>query len=111
MPATAKPTTAPTIEWVVETGQPRVEAIISHTAAASSAPSMPKTRISGRSTIELGSMIPLRMVEVTWPPAIAAPANSKMPAMMIAVVTVMAPDPTDVPMTLATSLAPMPQVM
>jgi hypothetical protein len=34
-----------------------------------------------------------------------------MPAMMIAVVTVMAPDPTDVPMTLATSLAPMPQVM
>ena len=41
MPTTAKPTIAPTIEWVVETGQPRVEAIISQIAAASSAASMP----------------------------------------------------------------------
>ena len=41
MPTAAKPTIAPTIEWVVETGQPRVEAIISQIAAASSAASMP----------------------------------------------------------------------
>ena len=40
-----------------------------------------------------------------------APANSKIAAIMIAVLIVMAPDPTDVPMALATSLAPMPQVM
>ena len=51
------------------------------------------------------------MVEVTVPPATNAPANSKIAAMMIACVTVMAPDPTEVPMALATSFAPMPQVM
>ena len=51
------------------------------------------------------------MVLVTLPPAIAAPPNSNMVAMMIAVPTVMAPEPTDVPMALATSLAPMPHVI
>ena len=34
-----------------------------------------------------------------------------MAAMMMAVLTVIAPDPTEVPNALATSLAPMPQVM
>ncbi len=58
-----------------------------------------------------GSMIPLRMVLVTVPPAMKAPANSKMAAIRIACLTVMAPEPTEVPMALATSLAPMPQVM
>ena len=111
MPAMAKPTRAPTMEWVVETGQPRLEATISQMAAASRAASMPKTRISGLSAIPEGSMIPLRMVLVTCPPASAAPPNSKMAAMMIAVLTVIAPEPTAVPMTLATSLAPIPQVM
>ena len=38
--------------------------------------------------MDAGSMIPLRMVWVTCPPARAAPANSKMAAIMIAVVTV-----------------------
>ena len=56
-------------------------------------------------------MIPLRIVLVTCPPATAAPRNSKMAAIMIAVLTVIAPEPTDVPMTLATSLAPIPHVM
>ena len=40
-----------------------------------------------------------------------APANSMIAAMMIACFTVTAPEPTEVPMALATSLAPMPQVM
>jgi hypothetical protein len=41
MPTIAKPTMAPTMEWVVDTGQPRVVAIISQMAAASSEASMP----------------------------------------------------------------------
>tara|TARA_R110000787_G_scaffold21174_6_gene62780 strand:+ start:763 stop:978 length:216 start_codon:yes stop_codon:yes gene_type:complete len=56
-------------------------------------------------------MIPLRMVSVTLPPATAAPANSKIAATIIAVRTEMAPEPTDVPSALATSLAPIPHVI
>lgn len=41
MPTAAKPTIAPMMEWVVETGQPIFEARFNHTAAASSEPSMP----------------------------------------------------------------------
>ena len=41
MATTAKPTMAPTMEWVVETGQPLAEAIISQMAEASRAASMP----------------------------------------------------------------------
>lgn len=36
MPAMANLTTAPSMEWVVDTGQPRVEATMSQIAAASS---------------------------------------------------------------------------
>ncbi len=56
-------------------------------------------------------MIPLRMVLVTCPPARKAPENSKTAAMMTACRTEIAPEPTDVPMALATSFAPMPQHM
>ena len=69
------------------------------------------SKVSGLFVIGAGSMIPLRIVSVTCPPASAAPANSNTAAMRIAVLTVIAPEPTDVPMTLATSLAPIPQVM
>jgi hypothetical protein len=65
MPTAAKPTMAPTMEWVVETGQPLKEASVSQTAAARSAAIIPKIRISGRSAIAAGSMIPLRIVLVT----------------------------------------------
>ena len=41
IPAAPKPTMAPTMVWVVETGQPRLVAIISQMAAASNAASMP----------------------------------------------------------------------
>ena len=111
MPAMAKPTMAPTMEWVVETGQPRADANASQQPAASKAASMPNTSSSGLSAICDGSTMPLRMVRVTLPPASAAPANSNTAATMIAVVTVIAPEPTEVPSALATSLAPMPQVM
>ncbi len=110
MPTVPKPTSAPTMVCVVDTGQPKWLATINQVPAASSAASMPRTRISGDGTTE-ASMIPLRMVLVTWPPARKAPENSKIAAMMIALRTVMAPDPTEVPMALATSLAPTPQVM
>ena len=59
----------------------------------------------------LTSMIPLRMVAVTSPPARKAPANSKMAAMMTECLMVRALEPTDVAMALATSFAPMPQAM
>ena len=41
MPTAAKPTIAPTIEWVVDTGQPLCEATNSQMPAASSADNMP----------------------------------------------------------------------
>ena len=53
----------------------------------------------------------LRIVFVTCPPARNAPANSKMAAIIIACLTLIAPDPTDVPIAFATSLAPIPQVI
>ena len=40
-PTAAKPTMAPTMEWVVDTGQPKCEAPSSHTPAANSDASMP----------------------------------------------------------------------
>jgi hypothetical protein len=107
----AKPTMAPTMEWVVETGQPNLEATVSHTAAASSAASIPSIRTSGSPTRALESMMPLRMVDVTSPPARKAPRNSNTAAIRIACFTVMARAPTEVAMALATSLAPMPQAM
>src|SRR5690606_27388868 len=69
MPTAAKPIMAPTIEWVVDTGQPRILAINNHVPAANSAESMPYTNSSGVSLKIWGSTMPLRMVEVTSPPA------------------------------------------
>ncbi len=69
MPTAAKPTMAPTMEWVVDTGQPRILAINSQVPAARRADSIPKTRRSGFSAMMTGSTMPLRMVEVTSPPA------------------------------------------
>src|SRR6056297_959635 len=109
--ATAKPVTAPTIEWVVETGQPYFEAISSQVPAASSDASMPNTSRSGVAANRLASTMPLRMVEVTPPPASTAPENSKMAAMITACRIVIDLDPTAGAMALATSLAPIPQAM
>jgi hypothetical protein len=51
------------------------------------------------------------MVEVTSPPARNAPKNSKMAAIVIACLIVIALLPTDVPMEFATSLAPIPKAI
>ena len=55
--------------------------------------------------------MPLRIVAVTSPPAKYAPANSKIMAIIMACFKVMAPEPTEVPIALATSLAPTPQAI
>ena len=54
-----------------------------------------------------GSMMPFFTVLTTSPPAMIAPAASKKAAMAIAVVRVIANDPTAGPTLFATSLAPM----
>ena len=103
MPA---PSTAPTIECVVDTGAPTAVARFSHSAPASSAASMIHTKVS-ESLMRSGSMMPLRMVPMTSPPAISAPAASKIAAMTSAPARVSALEPTAGPTLLATSLAPM----
>jgi len=111
-----KPTTAPTIACVVETGQPKYEAINSHVPAAISAAIIPHARTKAASspwivTSCCGSNSFLRTVSETFAPTKYAPRNSKIPARMTARLRVRAPDPTDVPMALATSFAPMFQAM
>ena len=55
--------------------------------------------------------MPLRIVDVTSPPARNAPRNSNIAAIIIACLIVIARDPTDVAMAFATSLAPIPQAI
>ena len=62
-------------------------------------------------TYKFGSTIPFLIVEVTSPPARYAPRNSKIAAINIACLNVIALLPTDVPIALATSLAPIPNAM
>ena len=106
---TPNPTIAPTIAWVVETGKPNRVAPTNSVPAAASEPNIPYISWS-RSTNDTSS-IPLRTVSVTCPPAKNAPANSKIAATRIAPQTVRAPDPTLVPIALATSLAPIAQAI
>ncbi|MPN36683.1 hypothetical protein SDC9_184193 [bioreactor metagenome] len=103
MPA---PRTAPTMEWVVDTGAPMAVAKFSHKAPASNEAviSQMKRLLSRMAS---GLMMPPRIVATTSPPAIRAPAISKMAAMTMAPVMVMACEPTAGPTLLATSLAPM----
>ena len=106
-----KPTIEPTIEWVVDTGHPFVLAIKSQVPAAHNAESIPIINIFSFPTYRLGSTIPFLIVEVTSPPAKYAPRNSKTAAIKIACLKVIALLPTEVPMALATSLAPIPKAM
>ena len=110
-PTKPKPTTAPTMEWVVETGIPRAVATWSQMAAASRAEVMPQRMRLGLGAKTAGSTMPFRTVSVTWEPTRTAPASSKTAAMITACFRVKAPDPTEVPMALARSLAPMFQAM
>ena len=68
-------------------------------------------KISSFPTYKSGDTIPFLIVEVTSPPAKYAPRNSKIAAIKIACLKVMALLPTDVPIALATSLAPMPNAI
>ena len=56
-------------------------------------------------------MIPLLIVSATSPPAKYAPANSNTIAMIIACLTVIVPEPTEVPMAFETSFAPIPKAI
>ena len=71
IPTTAKPMIAPIMECVVETGQPFQEARSSQVPAASNEANMPYTKSSGLVSNPAVSalMMPLRIVEVTSPPA------------------------------------------
>ncbi len=111
---TPKPATAPTMEWVVETGMPYMVEKWSQKAAESSAADMPITRMMAASWLDMpgmavrtaGSTMPLRTVFVTWAPTRTAPANSQIPAAMTALRMEIALEPTASAMEFATSLAP-----
>ena len=104
--ATPAPSTAPTIECVVDTGAPTAVAMFNHSAAASKAASISQMKVSV-SSISSGRMMPLRMVLTTSPPAMNAPAASQTAAMTSAPTRLRAREPTAGPTLLATSLAPM----
>src|SRR5690554_898846 len=102
MPA---PSTPPTIEWVVDTGAPIQVARLSQSAPANNAAVINQTKARPSSRLE-GSIMPPFMVETTSPPAINAPADSKIPARITAAPRDRAPEPTAGPTLFATSLAP-----
>jgi hypothetical protein len=106
-----KPITAPTMLCVVDTGHPAYVAMFSQSAAAIRQQVIPMAITMGSPPSASISTMPLRMVFVTVPPASMAPPNSKIAATIIAPRRVSAPEPTEVPMALATSLAPMFQAM
>lgn len=100
------PITPPTMECVVETGAPSLEARLSHSAAASSAAIIAHTLVWVSASAS-GATMPPRTVPVTLPPAISAPRNSNAADMISASPSGMTPAPTVGPILLATSLAPM----
>jgi len=69
IPIEAKPTMAPTMECVVETGQPKYDEISNQVPADRRADIIPKTKRSGLEATTPESMIPFRIVDVTSPPA------------------------------------------
>lgn len=69
------------MEWVVETGAPRMVARFSHRAPASRAEVISRIRLWASSSGD-GVMIPLEMVLTTSPPASRAPAVSQTAAMI-----------------------------
>ena len=97
--------------WVVETGQPLKLATYNQVPPARSADSIPITKMLVSSTYSCGSTIPFLMVDVTSPPARKAPRNSNIAAIIIACLMVIALLPTDVPIELATSFAPIPNAI
>ena len=104
------PKIPPIMECVVETGKPNLVAIVSQTAAAIIAEMNPYIKSFAKSSVTVSKStvnIPFLTVSVTASPAKKAPQNSKIAAIITACLKVKALDPTDVPIALATSLAPM----
>ena len=100
----------PMMLWVVETGSPSLVAIVSQTAAAIIAAMNAYIRSLANSLVTVSKSterMPLRTVSVTASPAKNAPANSNTAATITACFNVNAREPTEVPIALATSLAPM----
>ena len=98
------------MECVVETGRPNLVAIVNQVAAAIIAAMKPNAiscEISGVTDSKSTSKIPFLTVSVTASPAKKAPANSKIAAIITACFNVSAREPTEVPIALATSFAPM----
>ncbi len=94
----------------MDTGSPYLVATVSQTAAAIMAAMNPYIRSFAKLSVTVSKSterMPFRTVSVTASPAKNAPANSNMAAMITACLSVRALDPTDVPIALATSLAPM----
>ena len=91
---------------VVETGNARNVAKFTQTPAESREANIPSINLSGSAASKLGSTIPLLIVLVTYPPASAAPRVFAMIDMTTACLSVMAPEPTEVPIAFARSLAP-----
>ena len=85
--------------------------MLSQIAAAKRQQVIPTAMIIGSLPTAWTSTIPLRIVLVTDPPTSIAPPNSKIAATMMAFRRVSAPEPTDVPIALATSFAPIVQAM
>lgn len=101
------PSNAPIIAWVVETGHPKVDAVCNHTEAPMSEASIPIIKMLGLEENMSGEIMSLRIVSETEPPIKKAPENSKIAAITIAFLKVSAREPIEVPIALATSLAPM----
>jgi hypothetical protein len=93
----------------VDTGSFKTVATFSQIAAAVSAHNMPYKKMSGWDLKEAVLAIPPAMVLVTAAPSPIAPENSNTAAITVACRKVRAPDPTEVPKALATSLAPVVQ--
>ncbi len=100
------PTTPPTTAWVVDTGAPIQVARFTHSAEESRAAIIAQMKASVLG-IRAGFTMPLEMVSTTSPPAMIAPAVSKMAAISSAPDMVSAFEPTAGPTLLVTSLAPM----
>lgn len=99
------PTIQPITECVADTGLFVYVAMLIQTAEPKRVASMIPINIFGSGTAET-SMIPPLIVSATSPPAMIAPAASKIHAIRIAPAIVIAPEPTAGPILLATSFAP-----
>ena len=109
--ANPTPIKAPTIVWVVETGKPRVVAVINQVPLPTSAQPMANMRAPGFPVNLSIPIMPFLIVSVTRAPMATAPMNSVAAASIPACHMVNVLAATDVAYALATSLAPLPKAL